>query len=104
MSLFAKEERELLRRAQPLAARMRPRDLTEFIGQSHLMGQGQLLRRLIDADRVGSVILYGPPGTGKTTLAHVIARATRRHFAELSAVLHGVKELREINKVTFIEG
>lgn len=96
MSLFAKEERELLRRAQPLAARMRPRDLTEFIGQSHLMGQGQLLRRLIDADRVGSVILYGPPGTGKTTLAHVIARATRRHFAELSAVLHGVKELREM--------
>ena len=96
MSLFAEEERDLLGRAQPLASRMRPLHLHEFVGQQHVLGEGQLLRRLIDADRVGSLILFGPPGTGKTTLAHVIAQATQRHFAELSAVLHGVKDLREL--------
>jgi putative ATPase len=70
--------------------------LAEFIGQPHLLGEGQLLRRLIDADRIGSSIFYGPPGTGKTTLARVLATETRRKFVQLSAVLHGVKDLREV--------
>jgi putative ATPase len=70
--------------------------LAEFIGQKHLLGAGQLLRRLIDADRIGSSIFYGPPGTGKTTLARVLASETRRRFVQLSAVLHGVKDLREV--------
>ncbi len=95
-SLFERAERDNLRQALPLAARMRPRRLNELVGQQHLVGPGKLLRRLIDADRVGSVIFFGPPGTGKTTLARIIATETQREFAELNAVLHGVKELREV--------
>src|SRR5947207_40938 len=67
-------------RHEPLAARMRPRDLDEFVGQSHLLGPGQLLRRAIEADRIQSLIFYGPPGTGKTSLAQIIANQTRSHF------------------------
>ncbi|MGI9517263.1 MAG: replication-associated recombination protein A [Pirellulaceae bacterium] len=96
MSLFEKMERNALESAQPLAARMRPRTLDEFVGQQQFLGPDGLLRRLIDADRLGSIILYGPPGTGKTTLARLLASETQREFREISAVLHGVKDLREV--------
>ena len=79
----------------PLAVRMRPRTLEEFVGQPHIVGPGKLLRRAIEADRITSLILYGPPGTGKTALAHVIAQATRAHFETLNATSAGVAELRE---------
>lgn len=81
--------------SQPLAARMRPRNLDEYIGQDHIVGKGRLLRRAIQADQLSSVIFYGPPGTGKTTLARVIANTTKSHFTTLNAVLSGVKDLRE---------
>ncbi len=80
---------------EPLAARMRPRTLEEFIGQEHLVGPGQLLRRAIEADRLTSVILYGPPGCGKTALAHVIAARTRAPVEQLNATASGVAEVRE---------
>ena len=80
---------------QPLAYRMRPRTLDEYIGQDHIVGPGRLLRRSIQADQLSSVIFYGPPGTGKTTLAKVIANTTKSHFSTINAVLSGVKELRE---------
>jgi putative ATPase len=95
-SLFAKSENEHLRQAQPLAARMRPRTLEEFVGQQHFLGEGKLLRRLLASDRLGSVIFYGPPGTGKTTLARLLASESKRKFRQLSAVTSGVKELREL--------
>jgi putative ATPase len=79
----------------PLAFRMRPRTLDEFVGQEHIVGKGRLLRRVIQADQVSSLIFYGPPGTGKTTLAQVIANSTKSHFITMNAVLAGVKELRE---------
>jgi putative ATPase len=80
----------------PLAARMRPRSLDEYVGQEHILGPGKLLRRAIEADRVGSIILWGPPGSGKTTLARVIAGVTRSRFETLNAVLAGVKDIREV--------
>ena len=83
-------------RREPLAARMRPRDLSEFVGQSHILGPGQLLRRAIEADRVQSVIFYGPPGTGKTSLAQVIARKTRSKFERLSGVESNVADIRRV--------
>jgi putative ATPase len=82
---------------RPLAARLRPRILAEFLGQDHLIGPGRLLRRAIEADRLfSSLIFWGPPGCGKTTLAHIIAGLTQSHFASLSAVLSGVKDIREV--------
>jgi putative ATPase len=95
MSLFEKIEAENVQRSQPLAARMRPRTLDEFVGQRHFLGPGRLLTRLIKADRLGSVLFYGPPGTGKTTLARILANETKSRFVQLSAVTSGVKELRK---------
>ena len=80
---------------QPLASRMRPRSLDEFIGQEHIVGPGRLLRRAIQRDQLTSIILSGPPGTGKTTLARIIANTTKSYFIALNAVLSGVGELRE---------
>ena len=80
----------------PLAERLRPQSLDEMVGQQHLLGEGKVLRRLIESDQVASVIFWGPPGTGKTTLAQVIANSTQSHFVFFSAVLQGVKEVREI--------
>ena len=80
----------------PLAARMRPSSLDEFLGQAHLVGADRALRRAIETDRVGSLILWGPPGTGKTTLARIIASASKAHFEPLSAVSSGVAELRKV--------
>ena len=86
---------ETLRAAQaPLADRLRPRTLDDFVGQEAILGHGRLLRRAITADRVGNLILHGPPGVGKTTLARIIAGTTRAHFSSLNAVLAGVKDLR----------
>jgi putative ATPase len=96
MSLFEESESANRSKAQPLPARMRPATLGEFVGQRHFLGEGKLLRRLLAADRLGSVIFYGPPGTGKTTLARLLARESRSNFQQISAVTSGVKELREI--------
>lgn len=96
MSLFAAAEAENRRHARPLASRMRPRTLDEFVGQQHFLGEGQLLRRLIKANRLTALLFYGPPGTGKTTLAHLLASETRCRFRQLNAVTSGVKDLREL--------
>ncbi len=81
---------------EPLAARMRPRDLSEFVGQEHLVGEGKILRQMIERDQVPSMILWGPPGVGKTTLANVIANLTKAEFVNYSAVTSGIKEIKEI--------
>ena len=83
---------------EPLASRMRPRNLDEYIGQDHIVGKGRLLRRAIQADQLTSVIFYGPPGTGKTTLARVIANHTSSNFITLNAVLTGVANIRDAIK------
>ena len=83
---------------EPLAARLRPRNLDEYIGQDHIVGKGRLLRRAIAADQLTSVIFYGPPGCGKTTLARVIANHTKSNFITLNAVLTGVAEIRSAIK------
>ena len=87
---------EPIDRSAPLAERMRPRTLDEFVGQDALIGAGRPLRRAIEEDRLQSIILWGPPGTGKTTLARLIATATRAHFIAFSAVLSGIKEIRAV--------
>jgi putative ATPase len=94
MDLFSERADRLADQEAPLAARMRPRTLEEFVGQSHVLGPGSALRALIEADELRSVILWGPAGTGKTSLAHIIANATRSHFEELSATSAGVKDVR----------
>src|SRR2546429_10009880 len=97
--LFAKSEAENLERvsaAAPLAARMRPRTLDEFVGQEHILAPGKLLRRAIEADRLPSVILSGPPGTGKTTLGQIIAALTESKFVRLSGVESNVAEMRKV--------
>src|SRR5919108_2589835 len=83
-------------RSRPLADRMRPRTLDEFVGQEHLVGMGKPLRTQIERDDPGSVIFWGPPGTGKTTLAQIIARITKAEFIEFSAVLAGIKEIKQV--------
>ena len=94
--LFAHARAEQIRREAPLAARMRPRTLDEFVGQEHIVGEGRLLRRAIQADQLTSVIFWGPPGTGKTTLAMIIANTTKSHFAAISAVMAGVADIRRL--------
>ncbi len=98
MDLFTHAQKEAIEREAPLAARMRPRTLDEFVGQEHIVGPGRLLRRAIQADQLSSVIFYGPPGTGKTTLAAIIANTTRSHFETLNAVLAGVADIRRVTQ------
>ncbi len=93
MSLFPSDR---LPEDAPLAARMRPQTLDEFVGQEHIVGPGTFLRRAIETDELASLILYGPPGTGKTSLAHIIARLTRSHFEQINAVTAGVADLKRI--------
>src|SRR5580692_1611587 len=83
-------------RTRPLADRMRPRTLDEYAGQEHLIGPGKPLRTQIERDDTGSLIFWGPPGTGKTTLAQIIARMTKAEFVEFSAVLVGIKEIKQV--------
>jgi putative ATPase len=93
--LFGSEP-EAIRKDSPLSARMRPRDLQEYVGQKHILGEGKLLTRAIEADRISSLILYGPPGVGKTTLALCIAQRTQSHFEKLNAVSSNVEEMRKV--------
>ncbi len=96
MDLFAEKREAAFKGVRPLAVRMRPQSLEEFVGQQHFLGPGKLLRRLLDADRLASAIFYGPPGTGKTTLAEIIAHRTQAAFEAVNAAAIGVKEVREI--------
>ncbi len=97
MDLFDHAMQERMQHESPLADRMRPQTLDEIVGQDHIIGEGRLLRRAIQADRLfSSIILYGPPGTGKTTLARIISNLTKAHFESLSAVLAGVGDLRQV--------
>ena len=90
MTLFDREQ------PQPLAARLRPQSLEEYAGQTHLLGKGKVLRRLIESDQVSSMIFWGPPGVGKTTLARIIAGRTKSAFIDFSAVTSGIKEIRTV--------
>ena len=94
MTLFEDRGKALLNRQAPLATRMRPRTLDEFFGQEKLVGPGRVVRRMIERDRIHSMILWGPPGSGKTTLAQLISNVTKSHFVELSAVTSGVRDIR----------
>ncbi len=97
MDLFEHHRRELAKTEAPLAARMRPRTLAEFVGQEHIVGPGKLLRRAIESDRLfSSIILWGPPGSGKTTLAAIIANTTKSTFVSISAVTSGVADIRKL--------
>ncbi len=96
MDLFEIARSEQLKSRAPLAERLKPVNMEEFIGQEHILGKGKLLRRAVEADRVQSIILYGPPGTGKTSLARVIANTTKSEFTQVNAVTSGIKELREV--------
>ena len=96
MDLFRESRQKNLDRVAPLAVRMRPASLEEFVGQQHFLGPGKLLRRMLEADRLTSAIFYGPPGTGKTTLAQIVAVYTKSHFEQMNAAAVGVKEVRAI--------
>ena len=91
---FAKEQK--LKKEAPLAVKMRPRTLDEVVGQEDILGEGKMLRRAIEADRIGSLIFYGPPGCGKTTLAKVIANTTKAEFKQLNATISGKKDMEEV--------
>jgi len=96
--LFNRKERDFIEREAPLADRIRPKTLEEFVGQEHILGQGKILRQAIETDHLPSMILWGPPGSGKTTLAMIIASTTDAQFSAFSAVLSGVKEIKEVFK------
>src|SRR5215475_15530393 len=83
-------------RSRPLADRMRPRSIDEFVGQEKIVGPGRALRRMLEADRLQSLIFWGPPGTGKTTLARIIAEKTSARFVQFSAVVSGIREVRDV--------
>ena len=91
LSLF--DDRE---QTAPLASRLRPETLDEYVGQKHLIGEGKILRQLIEKDQVSSMIFWGPPGVGKTTLARIIAKQTKAEFVEFSAVTSGIREVKEV--------
>ncbi|HHV38420.1 MAG TPA: replication-associated recombination protein A [Tepidimicrobium sp.] len=96
MDLFTMNMENQLKKDAPLADRMRPTTISQFVGQEHILGEGKLLNRAIKADRINSMIFYGPPGTGKTTLAMIIANTTRMNFKKLSAVTSGVRDIRRV--------
>jgi putative ATPase len=96
MDLFEKDKKRQGIGETPLADRMRPETLDEFVGQKHILGKGSVLRRAIEEDKIQSLILWGPPGTGKTTLAQIVAKITGAHFIAFSAVLSGIKEIKEV--------
>ena len=96
MDLFDSVRADNRTAARPLAARMRPRTLDEYVGQEHFLGPGKLLRRMLQADRLNSLVFYGPPGCGKTALAHVIANQTKSLFRPMNAVSAGIKDVREV--------
>ncbi len=96
MDLFEYNIEQNMKENAPLAARMRPESLEEFVGQEHIIGKGKLLYRAIKADQLNSVIFYGPPGTGKTTLAKIIAKTTKRVFVQLNATTSGIKEIKDV--------
>src|SRR6266567_8592807 len=98
MDLFDNKTATEIAKDAPLAERMRPQTIEEFVGQEHLLGEGKMLRRLIETDQLTSLIFWGPPGSGKTTLARIIANATRSHFIFFSAILSGIKDIREVVK------
>src|ERR1019366_357919 len=95
LSMFDESVADHGKPMEPLAARMRPRSLAEFVGQDHILAEGRLLRRAIEGDKISSMIFWGPPGSGKTTLASIIARLTESNFAPMSAVSAGVADLRK---------
>ena len=96
MPLFDLPQENDSPQSMPLAARMRPQTFAEFVGQEHLVAEGRVLRKCIEADQLPSMVFWGPPGSGKTTLAHIIASVTRAHFSPLSAVSAGVADLRRV--------
>jgi len=96
MDLFSYSMEKRLKKEAPLAVRMRPRNLDEFVGQEQIIGPGKFLRRAIEEDKLGSIILYGPPGSGKTALAHVISNTTSANFVQINAVTSGIGEIKEI--------
>ncbi len=95
MDIFDYQRQEKLKKEAPLAARLRPETIEDFVGQEHIVGEGTLLYRAIKADRLTSIILYGPPGTGKTTLAHIIANSTKSEFTRLNATTAGIKDIKQ---------
>ncbi len=96
MDIFELQAQKNLLKDAPLAERLKPGKLEDYIGQEHILGKGKLLERAIKADKITSLLLYGPPGTGKTSLAKVIANSTKSNFVRLNAVTDGLKELREV--------